>query len=255
MGYARDLRDKEWEIIKRYFEQGRKFGRPLRHDRRDIVNAIFYVTKTGCQWRMLPHDFPAWQTVYDYFQRWSREGTGEKVLDCLNQKDRVKKGRNALPSYGILDSQSVKTQYNSDERGIDGGKKVKGRKRHSVADTQGHLLHVKVHAANIHDTKAGPDVCDRAKEKFPTLKGFSADEGYRGTAAKHVEESRGLKMEISKKIKAEWTILAKRWGVERTFSWINNYRRMAKDFEILTCSAENFIRISMLQLLLDRLCE
>ena len=135
-----------------------------------------------------------------------------------------------------------------------GGKKVKGRKRHIVTDIEGHLLHVKVHAANIHDTKSAPDVLDRAYEKFPSIKGFSADEGYRGTTVDHVEKEMGLAMEVSKKIKDEWAILAKRWFVERTFSWINNARRMAKDFEISTCSAENFIRISMIQIMIDRLC-
>lgn len=134
-----------------------------------------------------------------------------------------------------------------------GEKKVKGRKRHIVTDIEGHLLHVKVHAANIHDTKSAPDVLDRAYEKFPSIKGFSADEGYRGTTVDHVEKEMGLIMEVSKKIKDEWAILAKRWVVERTFSWINNARRMAKDFEISTCSAENFIRIAMIQIMIDRL--
>ena len=135
-----------------------------------------------------------------------------------------------------------------------GEKKVKGRKRHIVTDVEGHLLHVKVHAANIHDTKAAPDVLDRAKEKFSSIKGFSADEGYRGTTADHVENNMKLRVEISKKIKDGWAVLAKRWVVERTLAWINNFRRMAKDFEISTCSAENFIRIASLQLILDRVC-
>ena len=135
-----------------------------------------------------------------------------------------------------------------------GEKKVKGRKRHIVTDSEGHLLHVKVHAANIHDTKGACDVLDGVHEKFPSIKGFSADAGYQGTTVDHVEKTMGLKIQISKKIKDEWAILAKRWIVERTFSWINNCRRMSKDFEILTCSAENFIRISMIQMMLDRLC-
>lgn len=135
-----------------------------------------------------------------------------------------------------------------------GGKKIKGRKRHIVTDIEGHLLHVKVHAANTHDTKGGCDVMERAKDKYPTLEGFSADEGYRGTATDYVEQHMGLKMEISKKIKDTWAVLAKRWVVERTLAWINNSRRLSKDFEILTCSAENFIRISLIQIMLDRLC-
>ena len=135
-----------------------------------------------------------------------------------------------------------------------GEKKIKGRKRHIITDIEGHLLDVKVHAANIHDTKAGCDVFERAKEKFPTLEGFSADAGYQGTSVDYVEKKMGLKMEISKKIKDGWAVLAKRWVVERTFSWINNSRRMAKDFEILTCSAENFVRIAMIKIMLDKLC-
>ena len=122
MGYPSDVTDREWSLIADFFEQKRVFGRPLRHSRRQIVNAIFYLTKTGCQWRFLPKDFPPPSTVYDYFKRWSMDGTWEKVLDVLNEKDRRKSGRSHYPSYGIVDSQSVKTQYNSEERGIDGGK-------------------------------------------------------------------------------------------------------------------------------------
>lgn len=135
-----------------------------------------------------------------------------------------------------------------------GEKKVKGRKRHIITDIEGRLLHVRVHAANIHDTKVGCDLFERVKEKFSGLKGFSADAGYRGTSVKHVQKKMRLRIEISKKIKDRWSVLAKRWIVERTFAWINNFRRMAKDFEILTCSAENFIRISMIKIMLNKLC-
>ena len=126
MLYPSDVTDKKWDKIKGFFEQKRVFGRPLRHDRRTIVNAIFYITRSGCQWRMLPKDFPPWEVVYYYFQKWNREGIWEQVLDTLNEKDRLRQGRGNKPSYGIIDSQSSKTQYNSDERGIDGGKKGKG---------------------------------------------------------------------------------------------------------------------------------
>lgn len=123
MDYPSDLRDREWHLIEEYFKQGRLFGRPLRHDRRSIVNAIFYITRSGCQWRMLPREYPPWQTVYYYFKAWCTTGMWEQVLDILNEKDRVRQGRKAKPSYTIIDSQSVKTQYKSEERGIDGGKK------------------------------------------------------------------------------------------------------------------------------------
>ena len=123
MHYPSDLRDIEWRKIEIFFTHRRAFGRPQTYCRRSIVNAIFYVTKSGCQWRMLPRDFPNWTTVYYYFQKWCRDGIWEQVLDCLNKQDRLRKGRNACPSLAILDSQSSKTQYNSDDRGIDGGKK------------------------------------------------------------------------------------------------------------------------------------
>ena len=126
MIYPSDLKDREWILVESYFNQRRVFGRPLKHKRRSIVDAIFYITRSGCQWRMLPKDYPPWQTVYDYFKQWCEDGTWEKVLDILNEKDRVRQGRQAKPSYGVIDSQSAKTQYNSDERGIDGGKKSKG---------------------------------------------------------------------------------------------------------------------------------
>lgn len=135
-----------------------------------------------------------------------------------------------------------------------GEKKIKGRKRHIVTDILGNLLHVKVHAANIHDTKAAPNVLEETVYKHPEIKGFSADEGYKGTAVNFVEQKLQLKMEISKKIKDCWAVLAKRWIVERTLSWINNFRRMAKDFEILTLSEENFIRVAMMKIMLAKIC-
>lgn len=124
--YPTDITDQEWKRIQGFFEQKRRFGRPLKNNRREIVNAIFYLAKTGCQWRMLPNDFPPWPTVYYYFHRWNTEGIWEKVLDLLNFQSRIQQERNPAPSFGIIDSQSSKTQYNSDERGIDGGKKGEG---------------------------------------------------------------------------------------------------------------------------------
>ena len=124
--YPTDLKDKQWEIIKPFFDQKRVFGRPLKHERRTIINAILYVCKTGCQWRMLPKEYPPYGTVFHYFQEWNKDGTWEIALDELNKIDRRHKKRNETPSYGIIDSQSSKTQYHSQERGIDGGKKGEG---------------------------------------------------------------------------------------------------------------------------------
>lgn len=158
-----------------------------------------------------------------------------------------------MPSYGILDSQSVKTVTASDEIGIDGGKKIKGRKRHIVVDMMGHLLHVQVHAANVHDTKGAPSLLARAVEKWPTLRAFSADAGYRGTTLRFVQGVLKRQCHISTKIKDGFAVLPKRWVVERTFAWLNNFRRLAKDVEVLTATAENFVRIAMLQITLAKL--
>jgi putative transposase len=169
-----------------------------------------------------------------------RPGRGERAAS-------KKKHRAARPSYAILDSQSVKTQYASEERGIDGGKRVKGRKRHIVVDTQGHLLHVQVHAAHRHDTVGACEVLRRAAEKHPSVEAFSGDAGYRGTAVRFVSERLGLVLHISERIVDGFAVLPKRWIVERTFAWLGAFRRLSKDFEILTGTAENIIRIAMLR--------
>ena len=143
--------------------------------------------------------------------------------------------------------------YASEDRGIDGGKQVKGRKRHIVVDVWGNLLHVAVHAANRHDTKAAGAVLVRAAEKYPSIQAFSADAGYRGTACAFVTTELGLAFHISTKIQDGFAVLPKRWIVERTFAWLGNFRRLAKDVEILTATAENMIRIAMLRLTLAKL--
>ena len=161
--------------------------------------------------------------------------------------------KRVAPSYAIIDSQSVKTVAASDERGIDGGKKIKGRKRHIIVDTLGNLLHVSVHAANLHDTKAAGAVFERVAEKYGRIKAFSGDAGYRGTAATFVEEKLKLELHISTKIKDGFAVLPIRWIVERTFAWLGGFRRLAKDVEILTATAENMVRIAMIRLTLAKL--
>lgn len=254
MSYHSDLTKREWKIIRGFFTTRAGRGRKPSHPRRYIVEAIFYLVRSGCQWRMLPRHFPPWQTVYGHFRRWNLNGVWEQVLDELNRKRRSQLGRKASPSYGIIDSQSVKTMYASDEIGIDGGKKIKGRKRHHVVDILGHLLHVSVHAANIHDTKAAPAVLTRVSDKFPGITAYSADAGYRGTTVNYVESKLKLACHISTKIKDGFAVLPKRWVVERTFAWIGNFRRLSKDYEILTGTAENIVRLAMIKIMLGKLC-
>lgn len=245
MGYPSDLTETEWDLVQHHFLPRDRRGRDRVHPRKLIVDAILYVVKSGCQWHLLPNDFPKWKTVYDYFSRWSKHGVWERALDHLTRIHREKRQRSPSPSYGIIDSQSVKTQYASEARGVDGGKKVKGRKRHIVVDTLGNLLHVSVHAANHNDTIAAGPVLARAAEKYPSITAFSGDAGYRGTAVTFVDDVLGLVLHISMKIKDQWAVLPKRWIVERTFAWLGNYRRLSKDVEILTATAENMIRIAM----------
>lgn len=251
--YQSDLKSDEWAMIEGFFIPSDRRGCKPTHKKKAIVDAILYVVKSGCQWRMLPKDFPSWKTVYGHFSRWNKQGLWECALDHLNGLYRERENRHAKPSYGIIDSQSVKTIYASEERGIDGGKKVKGRKRHIIVDILGNLLHVSVHAANTHDTKAAPAVFERVAEKYASVKAFSGDAVYRGTSVIFVESELQLKLHISTKIKDTFAILPKRWIVERTFAWLCNFRRLAKDVEILTGTAENIIRIAMFRLVLAKL--
>lgn len=190
--------------------------------------------------------------MYDHFSRWNRRGVWETALDALNALRRKKRGRKPQPSYGIIDSQSAKTLYASEERGIDGGKKVRGHKRHILVDVRGHLLHVQVHAANIHDTVAAGEILRRGAEKHPRLEAFSGDAGYRGTAVSFVEKELNLTLHISQRIKDGFAVMPKRWVVERTFAWLWAFRRLSKDFEILTVTSENMIRIAMLKITLAK---
>jgi len=169
------------------------------------------------------------------------------------KKNRIKAGRKESPSYGLIDSQSVKTIYASDERGIDGGKKTKGRKRHIVTDTMGNLLAITVHAANIHDTVIGLVPAMQAYDYYPTIKKFCGDEGYRKTFENEISEELGLGVDISKRIDPKFAVIPKRWVVERTFGWLGNSRRLSKDYEIRTYYSEAIIQISHLHTLIKRL--
>ena len=199
---------------------------------------------------MLPKDFPPYSTVHTFYRRCRIKGIWEKVMNDLVEKNRIKMGRNATPSYCLIDSQSVKTTSASEERGIDGGKK---NKRHITTDTQGHILHIKVHAANIHDTKGGCLVFKETIDKYPSIQGVCADAGYRKTMVEFVENEMGKTIEISEKITPGWSIIPKRWVVERTFSWLNPFRRLSKDYEITVDSAENAVMIAHSMILIKKL--
>ena len=177
--YQTDLSDREWNILRSYLPQPSKRGRPREISFRLIINAIFYVVKTGCQWRMLPHDFPKWSTVYHYFRRWKYDGLWEKLNDTLREAIRAKEGRERQPSAAIIDSQTAKSTEETEIRGYDGGKKIMGTKRHIMVDVLGLLLLVVVHSAGIQDRDGAKNVFEKAKtKKFSRLSIIWADGAY-----------------------------------------------------------------------------
>jgi len=224
----------------------------VEHSKRDLINAVLYLVKAGCQWYLLPNDFLPYKTVFSFYSRAVQSGKWEKAMDLMVKKVREDAGRKPTPTYGLIDSQSAKTTLASDERGFDGGKKVKGRKRHIVVDTMGNLLAISVHAANIHDTKSGITPAKKAYEKYSKIQKFCGDDGYRKSFEEDVLEQLGLGVDISKCIKPKFEVLPLRWLVERTFSWVNHSRRLSRDYEIKTQHQENIFMISHLHTLLKR---
>jgi putative transposase len=259
--YPSDLTDEQWAVIApllpRTSRRPRR-GRPRKTDLREVVNALFYQTREGCTWRALPHDLPPWRTVYNYFQRWGRDGTWQKLLDALRPLARVRAGRSPAPSATALDSQSVKTAEGGKERGTDGGKKVRGRKRHILVDSLGFLLTVVVTAANIDDARAAQDVFARVRGRdFPRLRVVFADGKYHNHALEDWLRlhRRPYRLEIVSRPKGEtgFKPLPVRWVVERTYAWQGRYRGLSKDYEHTPESSETEVRIAAIHHLLQRL--
>lgn len=253
--YPSDLSDKQWKLLEPILPPPELFGRKRVVDLREIINALCYLTRSGCQWRMLPEGFPKWQTVYYYFRKWRANEWFLTLNQTLRKLVRTNLGKDKDPSAAIIDSQSVKTDEQANSRGYDARKKVKGRKRHILVDTLGLLLIAKVLTADIQDRDGAQLLFSEIKEQMPRLQLIWADGGYRGKLIVWVAIKCLWMLEIVKRndnLKI-FQVLPKRWIVERTFSWLNRNRRLSKDYERKATSSEAWIYFSMSILMLKRL--
>ncbi|KAA9327306.1 IS5 family transposase [Adhaeribacter soli] len=249
MAYSTDLTDSQWYIIEQVTFEKRK----RQHSMRLICNLLFYLLKTGCQWRELPERGIKWQVVYYYFRKWQALGVVEQLHELLYKQNRQRSKRNSFPTAAVLDSQSVKTALATDAVGYDAGKKVKGRKRHLLVDTQGYVLAVRVSSAAATDRQAAQEVIRKAdKLQIYKLKLVYADGGYRGKLINQVKKQFGIQLNIvKKKAKAGFKVLPRRWVVERAFAWLAKCRRLSIDYERLTATSEAFILLAMYRLMLN----
>jgi putative transposase len=267
--YTSDVTDQEWALIAPLIPAAKPGGRPRTTDIREVINALFYLLRGGCTWRLLPHDFPVWQTVYDYFRTWRKVGLWERIHTVLRRQVRRQAGRAAEPSAAIIDTQSVKTTERGGEHGYDGGKKVNGRKRPVLVDTLGLVLKVKVPAANLSEAAGAKLLLTPGTLGCPRLQPLWADMGYRGELLSWITQHLGWSVEIVQRPR-KWgrypvgveppplpafTVLPRRWVVERTFAWIGRHRRMSKEYDYLPESTEAWIYAAMSRLMLKRLTQ
>ncbi len=259
--YPSDLTDEAWEVLEAILNKVDPYttGRPRKVNLREILNAIYYLNKTGCQWRYLPTDFPSYSLVSYYYQKWLRQKVWEQINTAIRQKVRKESGRNENPSAGIIDSQTVKgTPESTLESGLDGGKQIQGRKRYTVVDTMGCLLIVVVHAANIYDGRAARFVVPALFLLLDTVKKIWADGAYSSVELiAWVKAQFDCVLEVVEKKKPVkgFQVVPRRWVVERTFAWLSRYRRLNRDYERNPKSSESMVYVASSRLMLRRLCK
>jgi putative transposase len=254
--YDTDLSDAGWALIAPMLPAARPGGRPRKINIRAVLNAIFYLLRTGCQWRLLPREFPGWSTVYHYFQAWKNAGVWTCIQRSMYQQARRQAGRAACPSVVIMDGQSVKTTERGGIRGFDAHKRVKGRKRHILVDTFGLLIACRVEPADISDRKAAARLLGGLRPLFPNIRTVIADAGHQSRKlAHHLLRQDGWKLQIVKRRQRAFKITGLTWIVDRSFAWLGRNRRLSKDYEYSVQSSETLIEIAATRLILNRLAQ
>jgi len=252
--YPSDLTNKQWNLIKPHLPPEKETGRPRETDLREVINALLYLSRSGCSWSMLPNGYPPRSTVYDYFKAWRDDGTLDEIVRVLRETSRQKAGRNKQPSASIIDSQSVKTALVSENVGYDGAKKIKGRKRHIAVDILGLLLAVVVHSAGIDERSGAKLLMQRVTRWFPGILKVWADGGYTGSKLQNwFLKFCKCVLEIVKRPRKKFQIVKWRWIVERSFGWMNWQRRLSKDYEYYEASSEAWVKIAFINLMVHRL--